>query len=125
MSRKRKKKAASVMEYMALSVLIISALIVAQQFITRGLSGKWQESGDSFGTGRQYDPREYGTQGNQGGTLECFFLVWPKPDLGDDRRISISVRSLSKGSLRWFAIDSEQNMPTRLKKLMTVFSQKQ
>jgi hypothetical protein len=53
-----------------------------------------------------------------------FFLVWPKPDKNDDRPRSISVRSLGKGSQRWFAIDSEQNMPARLKKLRAAFKQK-
>ena len=49
-----------------------------------------------------------------------FFLACSNPKV-DGGRISVSVRSLGKDSLRWFAIDSKQNMPARLKKLATMF----
>jgi hypothetical protein len=53
-----------------------------------------------------------------------YFLVVHKPQLNDDGRILVSVRSLGEGSKRWFAIDSKQQMSSRLKKLVTAFERK-
>jgi hypothetical protein len=50
-----------------------------------------------------------------------FFVVLAKPELRGDR-VSISVTSLGEGSSRWFAVDTKQGMPARLKKLRTAFS---
>lgn len=66
-------RASSVMEYMTLIVFLLSALFVFQHYIVRGFSGGWKNAGDTFGMGRQFDPRSYGTKGNLGGTLECFY----------------------------------------------------
>ena len=54
-----------------------------------------------------------------------FFIVLPKAESRVGRPLSISVRSLGKGSQRWFAVDVEQDMPARLKKLRAVFKEKQ
>ena len=61
------------MEYMALIVFILGALFVFQKYIKRALSGGWKAAGDTFGHGRQYDPRWFGRAGEEGGTLECFY----------------------------------------------------
>lgn len=60
------------MEYMTLIVFILSALLVMQYYIVHGFSGRWKSAGDTFGDGRQYDPRPWmGGAGN--GTLDCFY----------------------------------------------------
>ncbi len=56
--------AVSALEYTMLLVIILSALLVAQKYIVRAMAGRWKEVGDSFGVGRQYDPKK---------TIEC---VW-------------------------------------------------
>ena len=63
------KKASSIIEYMVVVLFILAALFVFQYYISRGLAGRWKAVGDTFGGGRQYDPKAY----NQGGTLECFY----------------------------------------------------
>ena len=65
-----KKKASSVIEYMALIVFILTAFFVFQRYILKGLSGRWQSVGDTFGHGKQYDPRNYGVNGIGGGTRD-------------------------------------------------------
>jgi len=67
------KKAASTLEFAALVVFVISALLVFQRYIYRGMAGSWKAAGDAFGHGRQYDPRNFGENGELGGTLELFF----------------------------------------------------
>ncbi len=70
---KRNREAQSIMEYMTLMVFLITAIFVFQNYIIRAYAGGWKKAGDVFGSGRQYDPRPYGTDGDAGGTLECFF----------------------------------------------------
>ena len=64
---------AAVIDYLGLLMFILIALFLFQQYIVRGLSGKWKSAGDSIGVGRQYDPRDYGAQGTGGGTEDCFW----------------------------------------------------
>jgi hypothetical protein len=59
------------MEYMALVIFILGALLAMRVYILRSMSGKWKAAGDSFGQGRQYDPRPFGVSGEDGGTLVC------------------------------------------------------
>ena len=61
------------MEYMTLVVFLLGALFVFKQYIINGFSGGWKKAGDAFGHGKQYDPRPYGTCGDGGGSLECFY----------------------------------------------------
>ena len=49
---------------MMLLALIIFAYLVLHPFIVRGISGRWKTAGDSFGSGRLYDPHR---------TLDCRF----------------------------------------------------
>lgn len=72
MKRKQRHNGAfSLIEYMALLTFIMAALLVSQHFIFRGFVGRWKTLGDSYGQGKQYDPRPYGIHGEGGGTLEC------------------------------------------------------
>ncbi len=67
------RRAASALEYMLLLSFIMATFVVFRIYILRALSGKWKTSGDTFGFGRQYDPRPFGKAGEKGGTLECYF----------------------------------------------------
>ena len=73
MRKKNTRKAAVIMEYLALLLFIVSAIYIFQFYILRGLSGGWKKAGDVFGHGKQFDPRDYGTHGDGKGTLECFY----------------------------------------------------
>jgi len=66
-------KAASTIEYIAVITFIIAAFLVFQRYIFRGMAGSWKAAGDTFGQGRQYDPRPFGKHGAGEGTKECFF----------------------------------------------------
>ena len=66
------KKASSVLEYMALLVVIMAAFIVIQQYLVRAFSGKWKQAGDTFGFEQQYDPRGHDLT-TERGTRECFY----------------------------------------------------
>ncbi len=46
-----------------------------------------------------------------------YFVALAKEKVEKGKRITFSVRSLGEGSKRWFAIDAEQEMEKRLKKL--------
>ena len=50
-----------------------------------------------------------------------FFVHIQNPDKQEKTNIKISVSSLGEGSMRWFALDSEQKIMNRLKQLREVF----
>ena len=60
----KSKTGQSVLEYIALIVIVIVSIIIIQTYVTRGFSGRWKDVGDSFGYGRQFDPNR---------THECDF----------------------------------------------------
>ena len=83
--------------------------------------------------------RELTRWATEDGRLELFYLPTWKSDVdsggfylvalrGQSRvagnRVSFSVRSLGEGSKRWFAIDTNQGMPERLKALKDAFETK-
>lgn len=45
-----------ILEYTVLIVIVIAALLGMHTYVTRGLSGRWRQSADVFGFGRQYQP---------------------------------------------------------------------
>ena len=49
-------------EYTALLVIIMLVFLSFQKYVVRGFAGRWKETGDAFGYGRQYDPTK---------TIEC------------------------------------------------------
>ena len=51
-----------------------------------------------------------------------FFLSLPSSAVREDQTVTLSVRSLGKGSQRWFAIDAKQNIPQHLKQLQSALS---
>ena len=57
-------KAFSVVEYVMLIVIIVGAFVIMQQYIQRGSFGMWQQSGESYGFGRQFDSQK---------TVQCSF----------------------------------------------------
>ena len=58
------KKAFAVIEYALLFILVIGAFLVMRSYIQRGLFGSWEQTGQTFAYGRQYDPQT---------TVECGF----------------------------------------------------
>ncbi len=58
------RKAVAALEYVFLILIVLSAFLVFQKYILRGMAGRWRTVGDSFGFGRQYDPKR---------TKECLF----------------------------------------------------
>ena len=58
------KKAFSVLEYTVLFVIVIGGFLVMRNYIQRGIFGTWQQAGQGFGYGRQYDSQK---------TIECSF----------------------------------------------------
>ncbi len=79
MAPQRKKKnlfayGGSTLEYMALIIFFITALLLFQRYLQRALFGQWKKAGDAVGHGKQYDPRGFGDDGEGGGTLRCMFV---------------------------------------------------
>ncbi len=64
MLRRKKQIGQSVMEYLVLTIFILGAFLVFQKYIVRAISGRWKMVGDSWGSGRVYDPQK---------TEECIF----------------------------------------------------
>jgi hypothetical protein len=53
-----KKKALSLIEYSTVIVVLVAALLGMQVFLKRAISGRWRQSADTFGFGRQYNAPE-------------------------------------------------------------------
>lgn len=53
---KKKKQAQAVLEYVVLLLFVIGAILVFQKYVARSISGRWKAVGDTFGSGRQFDP---------------------------------------------------------------------
>ncbi|MDE2221707.1 MAG: hypothetical protein KGK03_01410 [Candidatus Omnitrophica bacterium] len=58
------KKAASILEFVGLFLIIITAFLIMRNYIQRGIYGASAKAGRSFAYGRQYDPQK---------TIECAF----------------------------------------------------
>lgn len=50
------RKAQSTIEIASLVVFVLTAMLIFQKYIARGMYGKWKQVGDAFGQGRLYDP---------------------------------------------------------------------
>ncbi len=50
------KKGISMLEYVTVIVIIVSALLAMRFYLKRSISGSFRSSGDAFGQGRQYEP---------------------------------------------------------------------
>jgi Flp pilus assembly pilin Flp len=48
-------KAMSIIEYSLLLVIVIAALFSMGAYLKRSVSGRWRQSADTFGSGRQYN----------------------------------------------------------------------
>lgn len=66
------KRAQSTIEFAALMMFILAALLVFQKYIARGIAGRWKGVGDAMGHGRIYDPN-YTTECEYHGTLNVWF----------------------------------------------------
>jgi Flp pilus assembly pilin Flp len=52
---KKKNKGQSALEYTVLLIVLIAAFLTTQNYVKRGIQGRWKESVDQLGD--QYDPR--------------------------------------------------------------------
>lgn len=70
----RKMRGQSILEYAVIMVVILGCLIAMQNYIRRGIQGRWKSAVDDFG--EQYDPRSinsniiYSTEGNSESRIE-------------------------------------------------------
>ena len=68
----RHGKGQAVLEYMLLTAVTIIAFLLLQRYVVQSFSGRWKTSGESFGSGKLYDPHK---------TVECvydfrYYNVW-------------------------------------------------
>ena len=89
------RRASSIVEYTALVVLIIVAMVIFYKYILRGIGGYWKNAGDSCGFGRQYDPKK---------TLECIYdpvytNQWYDSKLFDTCAPTLNQQQCIQGSL--------------------------
>ena len=54
-------KGASIIEYVILLAVVAIAIIGMSAYLKRSVSGKWKQTMDVFGFGRQYDPAKTAT----------------------------------------------------------------
>ena len=52
---KKMKKGQTALEYVVLLIIVIGSFVGIQNYLKRGLQGRWRDSVDSLG--EQYDPR--------------------------------------------------------------------
>lgn len=82
----KKNKGFSIVEYSIFIVIILGALWVSKDMISRGIMGHWREAGDMFAFGRQYDPSR---------TLDCAFdgelNKWYEQSCFDQQRLTCAV----------------------------------
>lgn len=57
LNKKQIKKGASLIEYIVLSMIILSGLYIMKGTIEQGLFSKYKSTGESYGFGRQYDSK--------------------------------------------------------------------
>lgn len=50
------RKAQSTIEIASLVIFVLTAMLIFQKYIARGMYGRWKSVGDAFGNGRLYDP---------------------------------------------------------------------
>ncbi len=63
----RKQKAQSTIEIAALIVFVLTAMVIFQKYMARGIYGRWKGVGDAIGFQRLYDPNL---------TIECGHDRW-------------------------------------------------
>ena len=54
--RRLAERGQSVIEYAVLIAVAVAALVGMSVYTKRALMGKWRTVGDTFGSGRQYEP---------------------------------------------------------------------
>ncbi len=66
MAKRLNKRAASVIEYTMLIIMVVGVLMVMKEYLSRSVNGHWKAAGDSLAFGRQYQA---------GKTTECAFAA--------------------------------------------------
>lgn len=54
----RKPRGTSIIEYSLIFAIVVAAIVGIQVYLARAVSGRWRQSADTFGYGRQYDAPE-------------------------------------------------------------------
>lgn len=57
MFRKGQSRGFLAIEYSMLIAIVAACLVIMAVYLKRGIMGKWRQSGDTFGQGRQFDPK--------------------------------------------------------------------
>lgn len=52
---KKRRKGSSIVDYVLLIFAVVCVLIIMGVYVQRAIMGKWKESADSLGHGRQYE----------------------------------------------------------------------
>ncbi len=68
----RGKNGQATMEFVALFMFVLIALFIGQQFVSRGIMGRWKQVGESFGSGMLWD--------TNGLSIDCVFDNRSPPD---------------------------------------------
>lgn len=69
---KIKRKGASTIDIIAVFTIVMAAIIGMGGYMKHAMAGRWTGAGATFSSGKQYDPRGFGVNGSNGGTLDCF-----------------------------------------------------
>lgn len=54
-NKKQQKRATSILEYCVTVAVVVFALVGFQIYLKRAICGRWRQSVDTFGYGRQYN----------------------------------------------------------------------
>ena len=65
LNNKKRRFGQGALEGIILLTFVLTGFFIFQKYILRGMSSRWKVAGDSFGSGRQFDPNR---------TLECAYI---------------------------------------------------
>lgn len=54
----RSRRGVTAIEYSLLLAVVVAGIVGAQIYLKRAISGRWRQAADTFGYGRQYDPKD-------------------------------------------------------------------
>ncbi len=96
------KKAISAVEYTILFIIVLMALLAGQKYILRGIAGHWKSVGDSFGEGRQFDPRAttecvWADEQSRWYEPTCYDTCYNDPEAGYDASVSTCMNDCLNG----------------------------
>lgn len=69
----RIKRGQSSLEYITLVIIVIGAFIATQDYIKRGIQGRWRQAADDLGD--QYDPQDISSSINYKTTVDSITTI--------------------------------------------------